>query len=73
MLYVAPAVAVGDVVVAGQEIGAAQDLNARYPGITNHVHVELRDPRQRLIDASEELPAPAVMQAQRGVAARRAL
>jgi peptidoglycan LD-endopeptidase LytH len=58
VLYVAPTVEVGDVVVAGQEIGAAQDLNARYPGITNHVHVELRDPQQRLIDAAEELPTP---------------
>ncbi|HYD74293.1 MAG TPA: peptidoglycan DD-metalloendopeptidase family protein [Candidatus Binatia bacterium] len=66
VLYVAPTVEVGDVVVAGQEIGSAQDLNARYPGITNHVHVELRDRRQQLIDATEELPAPA-MRAQRRV------
>jgi peptidoglycan LD-endopeptidase LytH len=58
VLYVAPSVEVGDVVVAGQEIGTAQDLNARYPGITNHVHVELRDRQQQLIDATEELPAP---------------
>jgi murein DD-endopeptidase MepM/ murein hydrolase activator NlpD len=72
VLYVAPTVAVGDVVVAGQEIGAAQELNARYPGITNHVHVELRDPQQRLMDASEELPTP-VMRAQRGVSDQRAL
>lgn len=58
VFYVSPNVAVGDIVVAGQEIGVAQDLNARYPGITNHVHVELRDSQQRLIDASEEVPAP---------------
>ena len=58
VLYVAPSVKVGDVVVAGQEIGVAQDLNARYPGITNHVHVELRGALQQLIDAAEELPAP---------------
>jgi peptidoglycan LD-endopeptidase LytH len=58
VFYVSPSVEVGDVVVAGQEIGAAQDLNTRYPGITNHVHVELRDPQQRVIDASHELPAP---------------
>ena len=66
VLYVAPSVEVGDVVVAGEEIGTAQDLNARYPGITNHVHVELRDPQQRLLDAAEELPTP-VMQAQRAL------
>jgi peptidoglycan LD-endopeptidase LytH len=58
VFYVAPTVEVGDVVVAGQQIGTAQDLNARYPGITNHVHVELRDPQQRVMDASQELPAP---------------
>jgi peptidoglycan LD-endopeptidase LytH len=58
VLYVAPSVEVGDVIVAGQEIGTAQDLNTRYPGITNHVHVELRDRQQQLIDASLELPAP---------------
>jgi len=58
VFYVSPSVEVGDVVAAGQEIGTAQDLSTRYPGITNHVHVELRDPQQRVIDASEELPAP---------------
>jgi peptidoglycan LD-endopeptidase LytH len=72
VFYVAPSVEVGDVVVAGQEIGTAQDLNTRYPGITNHVHVELRDPQQQLIDATEELPSP-VMQTQRGLAGRRTI
>lgn len=28
---------------AGQIVGRAQDLGVRYPGITNHVHVEVRD------------------------------
>ena len=71
VLYVSPTVAVGDVVVAGQEIGAAQDLNARYPGITNHEHVELRDRQQQLMDATEELPTPTTIQARRSVAGRR--
>jgi murein DD-endopeptidase MepM/ murein hydrolase activator NlpD len=57
VLYVSPIVSVGDTVVAGEEIGAAQDLSGRYPGITNHVHVELRDARRRLVDASEQLPS----------------
>ncbi len=29
-------------VVPGSPIGFAQDLSRRYPGITNHVHVEVR-------------------------------
>jgi len=72
VFYVAPTVAVGDVVVAGEEIGAAQDLGARYPGITNHVHVELRDSRRRLLDATEQLPS-ATLQAERAGAAASAL
>ena len=27
---------------AGEVVGHAQDLSAKYPGITNHVHVEVR-------------------------------
>jgi hypothetical protein len=27
---------------AGQAVGTAQDLGGRYPGITNHVHLEVR-------------------------------
>ena len=27
---------------AGDRVGAAQDLSSRYPGITNHVHLEVR-------------------------------
>lgn len=70
ILYVAPTVKVGDVVTAGQEIGTAQDLNTRYPGITNHVHVELRGPQQQLIDATEELPSPRMMHAHHSGATR---
>ncbi len=70
VFYVAPNVEVGDVVVAGHEIGAAQDLGVRYPGITNHVHVELRDRRQQLIDASEEVPAPRTHYAAHAIGAR---
>ena len=71
VLYVAPSVQVGDVVVAGQEIGVAQDLSKRYPGITNHVHVELRE-GHRLLDATEQLPSTALW-AQRTDASRGAL
>lgn len=43
-LYVSPAqgIARGTIVTAGQVIGNYQSLDARYPGITPHVHVEIR-------------------------------
>jgi peptidoglycan LD-endopeptidase LytH len=67
VLYVSPTMAEGDLVSAGDALGVAQDLTARYPGITNHVHVEMRDAQRRWIDASEQLPSRPVLQAQRGV------
>lgn len=73
VLYVAPTVVEGDILLAGEEIGAAQDLSARYPGITNHVHVELRDANAQLIDASEQLPSASMQQALRAVAGPREL
>jgi len=56
--YVAPSVAVGDAIIAGEEIGTAQDLRNRYRGITNHVHVELFDHAGTRIDAASVLPTP---------------
>lgn len=41
VLYVGPTVQVGDVVDQRQVIGTAQDLNPRYRGITNHVHLQV--------------------------------
>ncbi len=70
LLYVAPSVVEGDIILAGEEIGAAQDLSARYPGITNHVHVELRDADAQLIDASERLPSASAQHVQRVVETR---
>jgi peptidoglycan LD-endopeptidase LytH len=64
VLYVSPTVAEGDLVSAGDALGVAQDLTDRYPGITNHVHVEMRDAQRRWIDASEQLPSAPVLQAQ---------
>ncbi|MET0181558.1 MAG: peptidoglycan DD-metalloendopeptidase family protein [Caulobacterales bacterium] len=58
VFYVAPTVAIGDTVFAGQEIGSAQSLQTRYPGITNHVHVEIDDARGKAIDPETVLPAP---------------
>lgn len=59
VLYVGPLVEVGAVVRAGDPIGRAQDLSVRYPrGITNHVHVELKQGGV-LGDPASLLPAPA--------------
>ena len=44
VFYVEPSVKVGQIVVADDIIGVAEALGDRYPrGITNHVHVEIRD------------------------------
>jgi murein DD-endopeptidase MepM/ murein hydrolase activator NlpD len=57
VLYVDPSVAVGDTVNAGAPIGVAENLQKRYRGITNHVHVQIAanhmylDPANILPDA----------------------
>jgi hypothetical protein len=51
LMYVDPAVAVGQIVEPGAAIGTTQDLSLRYPnGITNHVHVELADAEGRALN-----------------------
>ena len=39
--YVDPAVAVGEMVMEGWPVGKVQTLQKRYPGITDHVHLEV--------------------------------
>lgn len=64
VLYVAPSVVVGQVLAAGDEIGTVQDLSVKYPaGITNHVHVEVRDPKGVTLDSSIILPDRPIIQA----------
>ena len=41
VFYVDPIVVEGQAVRLGQQIGVAHSLQDRYPGITNHVHLEL--------------------------------
>ena len=59
--YLEPAVSVGDKVDQGTVIGYGQDLGARYPGIVNHVHYEIKkagqyvDPTPSLITMGIEL------------------
>lgn len=41
--YVEPGVRVGDDILQHEAIGIAQDLQPVYPGITPHIHVEIKD------------------------------
>jgi len=50
VLYVDPQVAVGDSIAIGHPIGRAHSLQARYRGITDHVHLEVAE-RGRKVDA----------------------
>jgi len=57
VFYIDPTVSVGDVVQAGDSIGLAASLAERYPlGMTNHVHVELRDSAGAELDPALYLP-----------------
>ena len=53
--YVEPSVGVGEDVKAGQVIGTLQKLGRRYPGITEHVHVEMRYNSQ-VVDPTALIP-----------------
>lgn len=44
LFYVDPLIAVGAHVGVGLQIGRVQSLLDRYPGITNHVHLEVKTP-----------------------------
>lgn len=57
VFYIDPTVSVGDVVQAGDSIGLAASLAERYPlGMTNHVHVELRNSAGAELDPALYLP-----------------
>lgn len=43
IFYLAPSVSVGLEIKEGQQIGFAQNIAARYPNITPHVHMEVWD------------------------------
>lgn len=42
LFYIAPCVAIGDRVEVGDPVGVSQDLRPVYPGITPHVHYEVK-------------------------------
>lgn len=56
VFYLRPDVQVGQAVRVGKPIGRAATLQDRYPGITDHVHLEVRE-RGRTLDAEEVIVA----------------
>jgi peptidoglycan LD-endopeptidase LytH len=65
VFYVDPTVKVGDVVRLGAPIGNMESLQARYAGITDHVHLELAD-KGRRIDAARVIVAELKVPHRRG-------
>ncbi|MBI1407738.1 MAG: peptidoglycan DD-metalloendopeptidase family protein [Caulobacter sp.] len=55
--YVEPTVAVGQALRLGQTIGEAASLQAHYPGITDHVHLEILNAGGRRIDGERMIVA----------------
>lgn len=56
VFYFTPIVKNGETVSAGQVIGLAENLKIKYPGIANHIHVEVRKGGV-LMDPSPYFPA----------------
>ena len=78
VFYIDPSVVEGQAVHLGQTIGEAHSLQSRYPGITNHVHLEIAREGRSRIDATrlivarlEPMPAPGVALAQNAAASPR--
>lgn len=61
VFYVDPDVEVGQAVRLGAPIGRAISLQARYPGMTDHVHLELSARKGRRFDATTVLAAREVV------------
>jgi murein DD-endopeptidase MepM/ murein hydrolase activator NlpD len=61
--YVKPGVEVGQTVRLGEVIGTDQSLQKHYPGITNHVHLEVMEPGGDRVNAAELIVRKLVVQA----------
>ncbi|SFJ05597.1 M23 family metallopeptidase [Caulobacter sp. UNC279MFTsu5.1] len=61
--YVKPGVEVGQAVRLGETIGTDQSLQAHYPGITDHVHLEVMQPGGERVNAAELITRKLVAQA----------
>ncbi|HEX8269757.1 MAG TPA: M23 family metallopeptidase [Flavobacterium sp.] len=56
IFYMTLTVPLGSTVTLGQQIGVAQNIAAKYsPGMTNHVHVEVRNAARQLLKLSDLL------------------
>ena len=53
--YVGVLVELGDAIERGQTIGWSQELESVYPGITQHVHLEIKNEAGNFIDPVEYL------------------
>ncbi|MFZ0267007.1 peptidoglycan DD-metalloendopeptidase family protein [Caulobacter sp.] len=51
--YVKPGVEVGQTVRLGEVIGSVESLQKHYPGITNHVHLEVMEPGGERVNAAQ--------------------
>lgn len=58
VFYVSPSVTVGQAVRLGRPIGTALTLQARYPGISDHVHVEVTRLGEGHVDPANLIPQP---------------
>jgi len=61
--YVKPGVEVGQSVRLGETIGSVESLQSHYPGITNHVHLEVMEPGGERVNAAELIVKKLVVQA----------
>ncbi|CAN5532553.1 hypothetical protein BH10PSE4_BH10PSE4_14390 [soil metagenome] len=61
--YVTPDVEVGQTVRLGQTIGQDQSLQKHYPGITNHVHLEVMQPGGERVNAAALIVKKLVVEA----------
>jgi len=51
--YVKPTISVNQVIIKGGVVGKSQELNRKYPGITEHVHLEVKDQNNEFLDPGE--------------------
>jgi murein DD-endopeptidase MepM/ murein hydrolase activator NlpD len=61
--YVTPGVELGQTVRLGETIGRVESLQKHYPGITNHVHLEVMEPGGERVNAAELIVRKLVVQA----------
>jgi murein DD-endopeptidase MepM/ murein hydrolase activator NlpD len=61
--YVDPGVEVGQSVRLGESIGSVESLQRHYPGITDHVHLEVMEPGGERVNAAQLIVPKLVAQA----------